>query len=136
MLKWRFPVEVCDAEVTSGTSITPPPSFVWVCSPRRPGARGGSGGLLDLDAVDRVAGQGGAVLDDLVDEVAVAGAEVLDADIHRHPGRYGRRVDQDADQDAEFVDERVHLFIRCRPLEMSVRVGGVAVQRHDGRVDQ
>ncbi len=41
-----------------------------------------------------------------------------------------------ADRPLEFVDERVYLLVRCRPFEASVRVGGVAVERHDGRVDQ
>src|SRR5580704_9676314 len=41
-----------------------------------------------------------------------------------------------ADRTLQVVDECVHFLVRRRPVKVSVRVGDVAVERHDGRVDQ
>jgi hypothetical protein len=85
---------------------------------KRPGVDNLLGRPPDLGEVP---GHGGLI---------VVGLPVDHGLVHASPVQMG------ADGPLEVVDERVHLLIRCRPVEVALLVLDVAVERCDRRIDQ
>jgi hypothetical protein len=74
----------------------------------------------------------GALLELLADEARhrMRGLPVAHRLVHPPPVEIG------ADRTLQIVDERVYFLVGRRPVNVFFRVGSVAVERHDGRVDQ
>jgi hypothetical protein len=89
----------------------PPPAYLSTRSCRQPAISGRS-------PARRTVGKG------------VRGLPVAHQLVHPAP------VEVRADLRLEVVDESVHLLVRRGPLEVTVSVGIIAVERRDGRVDQ